>query len=132
MAGADAIRSQDQNGSITLISDDPNAYYYRAALTNYLSGQLRNDQLWGVPAGWYSQHGISRVSGLTTGVDVEGRVVQLDDGRSIAYERLLIASGASPIELSVPGADLPGVMTFRTLRHARAIVDLAPIIQQAV
>src|SRR5262245_23943083 len=99
MAGAEAIRSQDPNGVITCISNDPNAYYFRAALTNYLSGQLRNDQLWGVPAGWYADKVLHRIRSQATGIDVGSQCVHLDDSSVVPYDRLLIASGASPIML---------------------------------
>lgn len=131
-AAAQAIRRRDPEAMIAVVSDDPQPHYYRAALTNYLFGQLRDEQLWGVPPDFYSRLRIGRFHGRVTAVDTEGKRVALDSGLTVPYDRLLIASGAAPGTLNVPGADLAGVVTFRTLQDARRIVDLAPDVRQAV
>lgn len=132
ISAAEAIRADDPDATITVLSADPNPYYYRAALTNYLLGQLRDDELWGVPPDFYARHGIGRYYGQVVGVDPARNVVALDSGRQIPYDALLIATGAAPAQLAVPGAALPGVMTFRTLQDARRIADLLPDVRQAV
>lgn len=132
ISAAQGIRWGDAEATITVLSADPSPYYYRAALTNYLLGQLRDDELWGVPPDFYARHRIGRYYGQVVGIDGARNVVALDSGREIPYDALLIASGASPTTLPVPGAALPGVMTFRTLQDARRIVDLLPDLRQAV
>ena len=132
IAAAMAIRGEDPAGEIVVLSDDSNAHYYRAALTNYLMGQLEDDQLWGVPAGFYERQRIRRIYTRVVELDPAGRLVRLESGSPLPYDRLLIASGASPRRLAVPGAESPAVMTFRTLRDARRIADLAPDLRHAV
>lgn len=56
MAAAQTVRAEDAEATVTVLSDEPSPYYYRAALTNYLLGQLRDEQLWGVPPGFYRRH----------------------------------------------------------------------------
>ncbi|MFN8534376.1 MAG: FHA domain-containing protein [Dehalococcoidia bacterium] len=132
IAAARAIRQRDSQGTIAIVSDDPNPHYYRAALTNYLLGQLRDDQLWGVPAGFYQQHRIGRYYARAVRLDPRRARVLLDNGQELTYDRLLIASGATPNRLSIPGGAVHGILTLRTLQDARRIADLVPDVKQAV
>ena len=132
ITAAQAIRSGDPGATITVLAADPNPHYYRAALTNYLLGQLRDDELWGVPPDFYARHQLGRYYGQVVGIDSAHNTVALANGQQIPYDTLLIASGASPTPLPAPGAELPGVMTFRTLQDARRLVDLLPELRQAV
>jgi NADPH-dependent 2,4-dienoyl-CoA reductase/sulfur reductase-like enzyme len=65
-------------------------------------------------------------------IDVGGRNVVLADGKSVAYDRLLLATGAEPVRLPIPGADQPHVHTLRTLRDCRAIIGSADGAQRAL
>lgn len=118
------IRQSDPNAEIEIYSDDPNAAYYRAALTNYLIGELREAQLFATPPDFYQTNNIKRI--LTRVVSLDGKKSRftLDDGTDIAFDQLLIASGARPNEADFKGANLKGVMTMRTLRDARRVMDL--------
>lgn len=132
ISAAVAIRTDDPNATITVLSADPNPHYYRAALTNYLLGQLRADELWGVPPDFYARHAIGRYYGQVVGVEPARNVVTLEGGQQVPYDTLLIAAGSTPVPLAVPGAALPGVLMFRTLQDARRIADLLPDVRQAV
>ncbi len=132
IAAAQAIRAEDAEATVTVLSDDPSPYYYRAALTNYLLGQLRDEQLWGVPPNFYRRHRIGRFFGRVLAVDTNANAISLDNGLSVPYDALLIASGASPVLLPVPGAELGGVYTFRTLQDVRAIAEQLPDVRAAV
>lgn len=139
-AGATAafyIRRADPKARIVIYSDDPNAAYYRAALTNYLIGELRESQLFATPPDFYQTNNIQRSLGRVTALDGKNSRFTFDDGgqvRDIDYDQLLIAAGASPNPPNFPGADLPGVMTMRTLQDARTVMDLiaAKRLRQAV
>lgn len=139
-AGATAafyIRQSDPQATITIYSDDPNAAYYRAALTNYLIGELRESQLFATPPDFYQTNKVERLFGKVLAVDAKDSRLTFDDGQrqeSMAYDQLLIAAGASPNKPAFPGADLPGVMTMRTLQDARTVMDQlsAKRIKQAV
>lgn len=132
VAAARAIRLRDQTGVVTIVSDDPNPHYFRAALTNYLLGQLRDEQLWGVPPGFYEQHRLGRFYGRVVHVDTSHSRVLLESGQELTYDKLVIASGATPNRLRIPGGNLHGLMTLRTLQDARRIVDAVPEIRHAV
>lgn len=132
ITAAQVIRERDPEATITVLSADVSPHYYRAALTNYLIGQLRDDELWGVPPDFYFRHRIGRFYGRVVGVDTARAAVQLENGQVVPYDTLLLAAGSSPTRLTVPGADLPGVVTFRTLQDARRLVDLLPDLRQAV
>lgn len=131
-AAAQALRQRDPEATITIISEDPSPFYYRAALTNFLIGQLRDDQLWGLPPGSYVQQRIGRFVGRVTGVDAARNLVLLESGQQIPYDYLLIASGSAPVALKAPGTELPGVMTLRTLQDVRQMLDIMPGLRQAV
>ena len=121
---AQYIRRRDPNGRITIYSDDPNAAYYRAALTNYLIGELREDQLFAVPPDFYARNRIARAFARVAAIDTANqRLVLASGGAPVAYDRLCIASGSSPNPPPFAGADLFGVMTMRTLQDARTFME---------
>lgn len=128
------IRQADPAGQIEIYSDDPNAAYYRAALTNYLIGELREAQLFATPPDFYQTNTIQRAIGRVASLDGKNSRLTLEDGTAVSYDQLLIAAGASPNPPSFPGSDLPGVMTMRTLQDARTVMDLvsAKRLKQAV
>ena len=121
---AQFIRRRDPDGRITIYADDPNAAYYRAALTNYLIGELREDQLFAVPPDFYARHRIYRVLARVAAVDAANqRIALASGGPPVPYDRLCIASGSSPNSPSFPGAELRGVMTMRTMQDARTFME---------
>ena len=128
------IRQADPSGEIDIYSDDPNAAYYRAALTNYLIGELREAQLFATPPDFYQANNINRAIGRVVSLDGKISRFTLDDGTQVAYDQLLIAAGASPNPPLFHGSDMPGVMTMRTLQDARIVMDLvsAKKLKQAV
>jgi pSer/pThr/pTyr-binding forkhead associated (FHA) protein/NADPH-dependent 2,4-dienoyl-CoA reductase/sulfur reductase-like enzyme len=117
------IRQADPKARIEIYSDDPNAAYYRAALTNYLIGELREAQLFATPPDFYETNNIQRVLGRVAKLDAKNSRFTLDEGGEVSYDQLLIAAGASPNPPNFPGANLPGVMTMRTLQDARTVMD---------
>ncbi|NUQ86548.1 MAG: FHA domain-containing protein [Anaerolineales bacterium] len=117
------IRAANQDASITIVSDDPNPAYYRAALTNYLLGELQESQLFAVPPDFYITNEIDRILARVSAVDTKNNKVTLADGREIEYDQLLIASGSRPNTPTFPGAELSGVMTMRTLQDVRTVLD---------
>lgn len=70
---AQYARKRDPDGKITIFSDDPNAAYYRAALTNYLIGELREDQLFAVPPDFYARNRVERVLARVASIETTRR-----------------------------------------------------------
>jgi NADPH-dependent 2,4-dienoyl-CoA reductase/sulfur reductase-like enzyme/pSer/pThr/pTyr-binding forkhead associated (FHA) protein len=124
LTAAERLRERDPTATIGIFSDDPSPGYYRAALTNYLLGELREDQLWAVSPDFYETLGIRRVFGRVVGVDTQRGVVwDATSPTPTPYDHLLVASGGRPRAPSFEGAHLPGVMTLRTIQDARQVVD---------
>src|SRR5690606_5199585 len=83
--------------------------------------------------GFYAEHDIDlRLSVRATAIDVAARSVACDDGRSLPFDRLLLATGAEPVRPPIPGADLPHVFTLRSLADSRAIIARAANARSAV
>ena len=84
------------------------------------------------PAGFYAAHDLELVPGEVAALDVPGRRVLLADGSAHAYDKLLLATGAAPISLDIPGHDLPHVHVLRSLADHRAITARARDAKRAV
>lgn len=125
MTAAQTLRGQDPGARIAIASDDPHPGYFRAALTNYLLGELREDQLWAVPADFYQSARVARVFCRVVGVDTaQSQVWEASGSTPIPYDALLVASGARPRTADFPGNHLRGVQTMRTIVDVRAITEL--------
>jgi nitrite reductase (NADH) large subunit len=122
---AQTLRLADAEAQITIVSDDPHSAYFRASLTNYLLGELREDQVWAVPPTFYAELHIHRLLARVAGVDTANRVVMLaQGGPGLPYDALILASGARARPPPFEGGFLPGVMTMRTLQDVRTVMDL--------
>jgi NADPH-dependent 2,4-dienoyl-CoA reductase/sulfur reductase-like enzyme/nitrite reductase/ring-hydroxylating ferredoxin subunit len=123
-AAAEMLRREGYGGPITLVSADPSPPVDRPNLSkDYLAGTAPEEWIPLRDAGFYAQHRIElRLGVRATALDVASRRVTLSDGTSLEYGALLLATGAEPIRLSVPGADLPHVHTLRSLADSRAII----------
>jgi NADPH-dependent 2,4-dienoyl-CoA reductase/sulfur reductase-like enzyme/pSer/pThr/pTyr-binding forkhead associated (FHA) protein len=121
---AQYVRQADPNGLVTILSDDPNPAYFRAALTNYLLGELREEQIWAVPPTFYGEFAIQRVLTRVAAVDTARGYVHMTSGPPEGYDQLLIAAGARARPPAWDGAWLPGVMTMRTLQDVRRVMEL--------
>ena len=123
---AEAIRRYAPTDDITLVGDEPEPPYSRMAIPYLLSGligeagtHLRkgSDHYW--------QQGITLHRGRARTVDPAAQRVVLEDGASLFYDRLLIATGSQPIQLPIPGGNCPGVSPCWTLADARRIIERA-------
>lgn len=126
VTAAETIRGLDRNGRITMIGGEPEPPYSRMAIPYLLHGAigehgtyLRQDDA------HFQKLNINYITGKAGGVDTRGKRVFLSGGETLPYDRLLIATGASPIIPRVPGANLPGVHCCWTLPDAREILTLA-------
>jgi NAD(P)H-nitrite reductase large subunit len=123
----DGIRKVDTEGSIALVAAEPHAPYQRPPLSKgYLRGEEGLDKVYLKEETYYAQNGIEVASGVrANGVDPAARRVTLDDGRTLVYEKLLLATGGRAWRLPTSGNDLPGVFTLRTIEDADAIREAA-------
>ncbi|MFF7181353.1 FAD-dependent oxidoreductase [Streptomyces sp. NPDC008121] len=123
LAGAKAaqtLRSEGYNGRVILIGDERDHPYERPPLSKgYLTGKEERDTVFVHEPAWYAAHDIELHLGQpVTAVDREARTVRLGDGTTIGYDRLLLATGAEPRRLDIPGTALAGVHHLRRLAHA--------------
>jgi len=124
LTAAASLRLADAEAVIGVFSDEPVPGYYRATLTNYLLGELREDQLFAVPPDFYQRHGIHRIHTRVIGVDAARSAVWCSNSSEpTGYDQLLVASGARARAPSFEGAHLPGVLTLRTIADARQVYD---------
>jgi 3-phenylpropionate/trans-cinnamate dioxygenase ferredoxin reductase subunit len=137
LAGAMAageLRNKGYEGSITILGDEPEPPYLRPPLSKeYLRGESDREKAYVHPAIFYEEQRISvRPSTRVSQLVPASREVVLDRGERVLFDRLLIATGAKPRALSAPGADLPGIMTLRTMADADAIRTAAMDAEQIV
>jgi 3-phenylpropionate/trans-cinnamate dioxygenase ferredoxin reductase subunit len=131
---AEALRAGGFDGRIILIGAEPERPYERPPLSKgYLSGQTSSERLFLRPADYYADHGIELHLGLrATRLDPINRVVELTDAPHVGYDALLIATGATPRKLAVPGGDLQGILYLRDLRDARVLRERLATSQRVV
>ena len=123
---AETLRKHAPNDTITLVGDEPDAPYSRMAIPYLLIGNIdeRGTYL-RKSATHFDDLRITQVKAKVTRVDAAGKTVQLDNGPSISFDKLLIATGSHPVRPPIAGMDLPGVHPCWTLEDARAIQALA-------
>jgi 3-phenylpropionate/trans-cinnamate dioxygenase ferredoxin reductase subunit len=120
---AEALREHGFDGRIVLVGSEPELPYERPPLSkDYLRGESPREKARALPDDWYSEHGIDLRTGTTVErIDPAAEEVVLTSGDRVGYDRLLIATGAEPRHLSLPGSELEGVHYLRDFADADAI-----------
>ena len=133
-ATAEMLRREGFAGSVTLLSSDDDAPYDRPNCSkDYLAGNAPEDWIPLKPAEFYREHAIDVALGTNvTGIDVKAQQVAVAGGRNVAFDKLVLATGAEPIRLDIPGASEPHVHVLRSLGDARAIIANAKEARHAV
>jgi NADPH-dependent 2,4-dienoyl-CoA reductase/sulfur reductase-like enzyme/nitrite reductase/ring-hydroxylating ferredoxin subunit len=123
-AAAEMLRRRDFKGSIVMLSEDSAAPVDRPNLSkDYLAGSAPEDWMPLRPDSFYKEAGIDiRLKANVTAIDTKARHVAIADGGTVSYDRLLLATGAEPVRLPIPGADQPHVHTLRSLADCQAII----------
>ena len=126
-AAAEMLRRQDYRGSIVMLSNEAAAPVDRPNLSkDYLAGSAPEDWLPLRPDGFYADAAIDlRLKTEAASIDVKAKAVVLADGKTVPFDRLLLATGAEPVRLPIPGADQPHVHILRSLTDCRAIIASA-------
>ncbi len=121
--GAISLRQAGFTGEIVLFGAEDALPYQRPPLSKaYLQGELAPDRLYLRPQAFYEAQGITlRLGERVAKIDRKARVIVTETGERVAYDGLLIATGAPPRRLRAPGADLPGVHYLRTLADSDAL-----------
>jgi NADPH-dependent 2,4-dienoyl-CoA reductase/sulfur reductase-like enzyme/nitrite reductase/ring-hydroxylating ferredoxin subunit len=126
-AAAEMLRRRDYRGSIVMLSDDDAPPVDRPNLSkDYLAGSAPEDWLPLRPDDFYAENNIDlRLKTSVAAIDARRREVIIAGGGRLAYDRLLVATGAEPVRLPIPGANQPHVHTLRSLADCRAIIEAA-------
>lgn len=120
---AESLRAEGYDGPLVLIGDEPHPPYQRPPLSKaLLTGETTEDRLVLRGPELLAKRNIELVAGVrVTAIDRAARQVQLSDGRALPYRGLALATGGRPRTLAIPGAELDGVVTLRTIEDSRRI-----------
>jgi 3-phenylpropionate/trans-cinnamate dioxygenase ferredoxin reductase subunit len=122
---AEALLAQGFDGRIALLGAEPERPYERPPLSNdYLRGESPREKTYVHPEAFYAEQGIElRTSTPASGIDTHSREVVLEGGERVRFDRLLLATGAEPRRLRIPGAELDGVLYLRDLDDSDALAE---------
>jgi 3-phenylpropionate/trans-cinnamate dioxygenase ferredoxin reductase component len=120
---AETLRTEGFEGQVVLIGEEPVRPYERPPLSKtYLRGETDFDGAAVHEPGFYDEQNIDlRTSSTVVSIDPAAREVSLASGESLTYDRLLLATGARPRRLEVPGSTLDGILYLRTVEDSDAI-----------
>ena len=133
-AAAEMLRRQEYRGSIVMLSNDDVGPVDRPNLSkDYLAGNAPEEWIPLRGDDFYSENSIDlRLNTGVASIDARSREVVLANGSKVAYDRLLLATGAEPVRLPVPGAGPHQVHTLRSLSNSRAIIEQAKTAKRAL
>jgi apoptosis-inducing factor 3 len=133
-AAVEALRRLGFEGPVTLLGREPTVPIDRPNVSkDYLAGTAPEEWMPIADAAFYEERDIVLRTGTeAVSLDPEAQRIALADGSSISYGACLLATGADPVRLPIPGGDGPNVFTVRTLADSRAIIDRLPTSKRAV
>ena len=112
--------------AIAVIGEEPRLAYNRVLLSSVLAGEIASHDIELRPAQWWRDRGVTLKYGcLATEIDVGRRELKIANEESVAFSKLVLATGSTPLRLNLPGADLAGVHTFRDSRDVDLLLTLA-------
>ena len=122
IGAVEAIREADPVGTLTVITDEACSHYSRPTISDFVSGKAdlkkvdcRNEDFW-------KENNVEAILGKkATAINFDEKIVQLEGGEKIPYEKLLIATGGKPFVPKMEGSDKDGVFTFTTLKDAQIL-----------
>ncbi|PYP78334.1 MAG: pyridine nucleotide-disulfide oxidoreductase [Gemmatimonadetes bacterium] len=132
-AAAEMLRRCGFDGSVTIVDDDADAPYDRPNLSkDYLAGNAPEEWIPLRPPGFHEQHRIEIVRGRAARIDASARRLEVEGRDAVPFDALLLATGAEPVHLNLPGEDTGPVHYLRSLADSRRIVESAKQAERAV
>ena len=132
-AAAEMLRRCGFGGSVTIVDDDSGSPYDRPNLSkDYLAGNAPEEWIPLRPDGFYAEHRIDVVRARVSAIDVAKKTIDVAGRAPLSYDALLIATGADPIRLNIPGDNLPHVHSLRSLADSRSIIAAAKEAKHAI
>ncbi|MED4600292.1 nitrite reductase large subunit NirB [Paenibacillus validus] len=137
MAGVNAVehllKLAPGKYDVTIFGSEPHPNYNRILLSYVLAGDSSVDDIVIHPFEWYENNGITLYTGQTvTAIDTAAQTVTSDQGLTVAYDKLILATGSNPFMLPLPGADKEGVMAYRTIHDCEKMIATAKTYKKAV
>ena len=130
---AENIRKEDQEGAITIVTDEDLSFYYRVRLPEYISGEVAEGDLVVRKEAWYEERNIELKSNTrVVDADPSNGVVITADKQKLEYDALLVATGSHSFIPPIKGADRKGVFALRSMQDARDIAAWAEGIHEVV
>ena len=127
ICAAETIRQLDRDGEITLIGDETFLPYSRPMISLVLDGSIPPEKLPIRSSGFYDDLNITPVLGdRVSGIDVDNRRLDINNGVTIPYDKLLIATGADARPIKAEGANLKNIFYMRTEAHVRHMLEFLP------
>ena len=112
--------------AIAVVGDEPSLAYNRVLLSSLLAREIEPEAVELKAAEWWRNRGVTLVYGRrATEIDVKSKVVRLRGGAKLDYGKLVLATGSEAVRLPLPGAELPGVVTFRDKSDVESILSRA-------
>jgi NAD(P)H-nitrite reductase large subunit len=128
IGAVEAIRSEDQLGKITIISDEPYHVYSRPLITYWLGGKVEEDKMFYRDEDFYERNRVdTRLGERAIGLKTRERKVIMENEDEIPYDKLLIATGGKPFVPPVKGSQYAGVFTFTTWDDAKEIKEFIEV-----
>jgi len=117
---AETLREEGFDGRVVLVGSEDKRPYERPPLSkNYLRGEVGREKVYVHDEGYYAEHDIElRLGRTAVSLDTSSSELELDDGALLRYDRLLLTTGAEPRRLSIPGAELDGVLYLRSFQDS--------------
>ena len=116
-----ALRKRQRTWKITLISGESDAFFSRTALMYIYMGHMRLQDTQPYEAWFWREKRLDRVRGWVAEIDLAAHRLRLDDGRTVAWDKLVVATGSQPNRFGWPGQDLPGVGGLYSLQDLEAL-----------
>jgi len=130
---AENIRKADKKGNITIMTGEDLPFYHRIRLTEYISGEIAEDDLVARKKEWYVNQNINlELMARITRAEHQEKVIITEDNRTLSYDRLLIATGSHSFIPPIKGSEKRGVFALRTIKDARDISAYAGKIEDVV
>ncbi len=122
LSAAEIIRQRDPQGRITLITNEPHLFYSRPGIAYLVLGEVSEKQLISRQASFYRENQLDLLHGHVVELNLAQHTLSLENGKQLAYDVLLLATGSSAVSAPFPGGELQGILTFDTLNDAREVI----------
>ena len=130
---AENIRKQDNEGGITIVTDEDMPFYYRIRLNEYVSGDMKEEELIARKDDWYQGHNITlKLNTRVSGAVPEEKILLTTGQERMGYDKLLLATGSHSFIPPIKGSDRKGVFALRSIQDARDIASWAGEVEEVV